>query len=82
MIEWQECELGQIAEVQTGPFGSQLKNELYTTRGAPVVTVEHINNFRIKIFAYPSVTDHDKKRLSKYLLNEGDIIFTRIGSVD
>jgi type I restriction enzyme, S subunit len=82
MSGWQECQLGEIAEVQTGPFGSQLKNEQYITGGTPVVTVEHINNFRINDFNYPSVTDEDKNRLSRYLLNEGDIIFTRVGSVD
>jgi type I restriction enzyme S subunit len=80
--EWQEVALGEIAKVQTGPFGSQLKNEQYITGGTPVVTVEHICNFRIRDFAYPSVTLEDKNRLSKYLLKEGDIIFTRVGSVD
>lgn len=82
MSEWKECKLEDIASVQTGPFGSQLKNEQYITGGTPVVTVEHINNFRIKNFDYPSVTDDDKKRLSKYLLKGGDIVFTRVGSVD
>ncbi|MFY1112617.1 MAG: restriction endonuclease subunit S [Methanosarcinaceae archaeon] len=80
--ERKECELEDVAEVQTGPFGSQLKNEQYITGGTPVVTVEHINNFRIVDFDYPSVTDEDKNRLSKYLLQAGDIIFTRVGSVD
>ena len=82
MSEWKECELKKIAEVQTGPFGSQLKNEQYITGGTPVITVEHINNFRIVDFDYPSVTDEDKDRLAKYLLKAGDIIFTRVGSVD
>ena len=82
MSEWQEATLGEIAEVQTGPFGSQLKNEQYVVGGTPVVTVEHISNFRIKDFDYPSVTIEDKNRLSRYLLKEGDIIFTRVGSVD
>lgn len=82
MSDWQECVLGDIADVQTGPFGSQLKNEQYIVGGTPVVTVEHINNFRIIDFNYPSVTDEDRKRLSKYVLRNGDIIFTRVGSVD
>ena len=82
MSEWKECKLESIAEVQTGPFGSQLKNEQYITGGTPVITVEHINNFRIVDFNYPSVTEEDKKRLSKYLLKSGDIVFTRVGSVD
>ena len=82
MSDWQEAKLGEVAKVQTGPFGSQLKNEQYITGGTPVVTVEHINNFRIKDFKYPSVTNEDKQRLSRYLLSKGDIIFTRVGSVD
>lgn len=82
MSEWKETELGLVADVQTGPFGSQLKNEQYITGGTPVVTVEHIQNFRIKNFDYPSVTDSDKDRLKKYLVKSGDILFTRVGSVD
>lgn len=82
MMEWKEAELGQVAEVQTGPFGSQLKNEQYIIGGTPVVTVEHIRDFRISNFDYPSITDKDKERLSKYLMKEGDILFTRVGSVD
>lgn len=47
MSEWKKYKLGDIAKVQTGPFGSQLKNEQYITGGTPVVTVEHLQNFRI-----------------------------------
>lgn len=82
MSEWKETELGQIANVQTGPFGSQLKNEQYITGGTPVVTVEHIKDFRITDFDFPSITNEDKERLSKYLMKTGDILFTRVGSVD
>jgi len=82
MSEWSNCELEEIAEVQTGPFGSQLKNEQYITGGTPVITVEHINNFRIDGFDYPSVANEDRDRLDKYLLKYGDIVFTRVGSVD
>ena len=30
----------------------------------------------------PKVSDEDKARLSKYVLKEGDIVFSRVGSVD
>ena len=79
---WVETTLGEISKVQTGPFGSQLKNEQYITGGTPVITVEHIKDFRISDFDYPSVNNEDRDRLSKYLLKEGDIVFTRVGSVD
>ena len=82
MSRWLDCELQEVADIQTGPFGSQLKNEQYVTGGTPVVTVEHINDFRVDDFDYPSVTHEDKNRLSKYILNAGDIVFTRVGSVD
>src|SRR5690606_28118800 len=48
----------------------------------PVVTVEHIKDFRITDFDYPSITDEDKDRLAKYLMKTDDILFTRVGSVD
>lgn len=82
MSEWKEAKLQRIADVQTGPFGSQLKNEQYITGGTPIVTVEHLKDFRIIDFNYPSVTNKDKIRLSKYLLKQGDIVFTRVGTVD
>lgn len=79
---WKEVQLGDISDVQTGPFGSQLKNEQYIKGGTPVVTVEHIKDFRITDFDYPSITDEDKDRLAKYLMKTDDILFTRVGSVD
>lgn len=79
---WKEVQLGDISDVQTGPFGSQLKNEQYIKGGTPVVTVEHIKDFRITYFDYPSITDEDKHRLAKYLMKTDDILFTRVGSVD
>ena len=82
MNEWKETTLGKLAEVQTGPFGSQLKNEQYISGGTPVVTVEHIKNFLIEDFVYPSVTAEDKDTLSRYVLKSGDIVFSRVGSVD
>ena len=82
MSEWKKSTLGEMASVQTGPFGSQLKNEQYVTGGTPVVTVEHIKDFLIEDFVYPSVTDEDRVRLKKYTLKAGDIVFSRVGSVD
>lgn len=79
---WVVKKLGDICNIQTGPFGSQLKNEQYIYGGTPVITVEHIKTFQISNFDYPSVSDFDRDRLSKYLLNSGDIIFSRVGSVD
>ena len=68
--------------VQTGPFGSQLHNEDYVKVGTPIITVEHLGENRIGHLNTPFVSDKDKNRLSKYHLEEGDIVFSRVGSVD
>ena len=74
--------LGNIANVQTGPFGSQLHKEDYVEFGTPMVTVEHLGNRAFTKQNLPMISDSDKKRLNKYVLNEGDIVFSRVGSVD
>lgn len=38
----EEYKLSDIAEVQTGPFGSQLHNEDYVSTGTPIVTVDSL----------------------------------------
>jgi len=68
--------------VQTGPFGSQLHASDYVEHGTPIITVEHLGENRIIHVNLPRVTDEDKERLSRYTLQTGDIVFSRVGSVD
>lgn len=74
--------LGEIADVQTGPFGSQLHKDDYVSHGTPIITVEHLGENIIFHENTPKVSDEDAIRLSKYSLQEGDIVFSRVGSVD
>lgn len=74
--------LRDIAEIQTGPFGSQLHKEDYVDVGTPIVTVEHLGSRVFSEQNLPMVSDADKSRLSKYVLKKGDIVFSRVGSVD
>lgn len=82
MSEWKEYKLGEVADVQTGPFGSQLHMNDYKDAGTPIITVEHLGANRIIHNNLPLVGDEDRKRLIKYTLCEGDIVFSRVGSVD
>jgi type I restriction enzyme S subunit len=68
--------------IQTGPFGSQLHNSDYVSIGTPILTVEHLGENRILHEEIPRVTDEDRQRLSRYSIKKGDIIFSRVGSVD
>lgn len=74
--------LREIADIQTGPFGSQLHKEDYVENGTPIVTVEHLGNRVFTEQNLPKVSDEDRERLNKYVLKTGDIVFSRVGSVD
>ncbi len=77
-----EIFLRELADIQTGPFGSQLHKEDYVENGTPIVTVEHLGNKDFSEQNLPRVSNSDKDRLKKYVLKEGDIVFSRVGSVD
>ena len=74
--------LRELADIQTGPFGSQLHKEDYVADGTPIVTVEHLGNKMFSEQDLPRVSNTDKNRLKKYVLKQGDIVFSRVGSVD
>lgn len=80
--EWEKKKLGEIADVKTGPFGSSLHQHDYVEMGTPIITVEHLNELGIIHKNLPLVSDKDKLRLKSYLLITGDLVFSRVGSVD
>ena len=81
-MRFDTIKLSELAEIQTGPFGSQLHKEDYVVNGTPIVTVEHLGNRKFTEQNLPCVSDKDKERLKKYMLKTGDIVFSRVGSVD
>ncbi len=81
--DWRKARLREITSVKTGPFGAQLHQHDYVkSDGTPIVTVEHLSENGLMHVNLPLVADHDKKRLSQFLVQEGDILFSRVGSVD
>ncbi|MDR1091517.1 MAG: restriction endonuclease subunit S [Prevotella sp.] len=79
---WEVKRLEEIADVKTGPFGSALHANDYVKSGTPIITVEHLGEYSITRQNLPLVSNEDKQRLSAYVLQEGDVIFSRVGSVD
>ena len=79
---WTDATVGDFASVQTGPFGSQLHNEDYVESGTPIITVEHMDGKYIAHRNLPLISQNDVDRLRKYDLHTGDIVFSRVGSVD
>lgn len=80
--DWRIDTVSTIANVRTGPFGSALHERDYVDDGTPIVTVEHLSDYGITHQNLPLVSDTDRRRLKGYLLRPGDIVFSRVGSVD
>lgn len=82
--EWERRKLGEISDIKTGPFGSTLHAGDYVSNGVPIITTEH---FKYGILPQekgdlPQVSHDDYNRLYSYVLNDGDLVFSRVGSVD
>ena len=85
--EWTVKLLGEACSegdgsIQTGPFGSQLHAEDYKREGVPIITVEHLGDEKILHHNLPLVGEYDYKRLSRYVLATGDLVFSRVGAID
>lgn len=80
--DWANFNLGDISEIKTGPFGSTLHQKDYVEIGTPIITVEHLGEVGLTSQNLPLVSDEDKVRLKSYMLDEGDLAFSRVGSVD
>ena len=80
--DWRTEPISTIASVKTGPFGSALHERDYVDDGTPIVTVEHLSEYGIRHENLPLVSDTDRLRLRGYSLRAGDIVFSRVGSVD
>ncbi len=76
--------LGDFSNIKNGPFGCELHEKDYVENGIPIITTEHFKKgyLPIKKTNIPQVSDEDYYRLSKYILKENNIVFSRVGSID
>jgi len=83
MSEWKEYKLGEIANIQTGPFGSQLHQSDYVDVGIPSIMPVNIGDrMNISTEKIVFITEEDATRLSRYCVQEGDIVYSRRGDVE
>ena len=75
------CQLGG-GDIQTGPFGSQLHAADYVPVGIPSIMPQNIGDNRIVEDGIARITPEDAKRLSRYLVRAGDIVYSRRGDVE
>ncbi len=86
-MKWQTLSVGDLvdsgaADIQTGPFGTQLKARDYVDEGTPVINVRNIGFGNLKPEKLEFVTEETAERLSMHLLASRDIVFGRKGAVD
>lgn len=83
MSGWRECKLGDFAEIQTGPFGSQLHAADYVAVGIPSIMPTNIGaRLEVRTDSIACIKEDDARRLEKYLVKENDIVYSRRGDVE
>lgn len=69
------AKLNDIAELKTGPFGTQFSASEYVSEGIPVINVKNIGYGSIIETGLDHVSKNTLERLSEHKLKEGDIVF-------
>jgi len=86
-MKWKDILIGYfvnsgLADVQTGPFGTQLRASDYVADGTPVINVRNIGYGDLRAEKVEHVAEQTTDRLSQHLLQENDIVLGRKGAVD
>ena len=83
MKEWKSYKLGEISTIQTGPFGSQLHQSDYVESGVPCIMPTNIGrmlDFQVAGIAH--ISESDALKLSRHIVHEGDIVYSRRGDIE
>ncbi len=86
-MKWKSCFVGDFvdagqADIQTGPFGTQLRASDYVSEGTPVINVRNIGFANVRQDKLEFVSEQTSERLAIHLLRKNDIVFGRKGAVD
>lgn len=71
-----------LAEIRTGPFGTQLHAADYVSAGRPVLNVRNVGFGEVRAEKLEFVDEATAMRLSGHILRKGDIVFGRKGAVE
>ncbi len=68
-------------KIHTGPFGSQLHASDYVADGIPCIMPANMKANRVDLTNIAFISEKDASRLSKYIVKEDDIVYSRRGDV-
>ena len=81
-MSWEKVKLGDIsANIQTGPFGSQLHQYDYSETGTPVVMPKDLIDGKISEQSIARVSQDHVQRLNRHIIQTDDILYSRRGDV-
>ncbi len=81
-MNWKQVTLGEVSSnIQTGPFGSQLQQSDYSESGTPVVMPKDLISGKISESSIARVEEQHITRLSRHIIENGDILYSRRGDV-
>ena len=67
--------------LQTGPFGSQLKANEYVAAGVPVIMPKDLANQRVRVDSIARISETRATDLIRHRVRAGDILFSRRGDI-
>ena len=87
MIDFPIVKIGELinageAEIQTGPFGTQLKASDYSDHGYPVINVRNVGFGDLRKENLEFINDRIAEKLPTHRLMQKDIVFGRKGAVE
>ena len=82
MSEWKEYKVEDIiSEISMGPFGSDVKKEVYTSFGIPILNGANLQGFKLKEDSFGYVSEEKANSLKKCNAYRGDIVVTHRGTL-
>lgn len=82
MSEWKEYKVEDIiSEISMGPFGSDVKKEVYTSFGVPILNGSNLQGFKLKEDSFGYVSEEKANSLKKCNAYRGDIVVTHRGTL-
>ena len=81
-MSWRSVQLSDVAaNIQTGPFGSQLHQSDYSEIGIPVVMPKDLIGGKISQDSIARVSEEHVQRLCRHIIQKNDILYSRRGDV-
>ena len=70
-----------IKDISMGPFGSDIKKEVYQSSGIPVLNGSNLIGFKLKEDSFGYVSEEKANQLKKCNAHRGDIVVTHRGTL-